>query len=353
MKTARCSLFVLASLAATASWCQPQNLHSPGDHGPALKAQICDPTALTVTHGVLFVAESCTPAIRAIDLKTNLITTLIRFKPLTVISDLKVDKDGNLIAADSVHNRVLRIKPNSGSVEVVAGTNRVNQLADPDWGFSGDGGPATKAKFSGPDGVAIDQQGNIFVSDGGNSLIRRIDAQTGIITTVVGSGKRAESGDEGPALEAGLEAPMSLAVDHDGNIYFAEDTNDSAKSRIRKVDSKTGLISTFFAEPDVYFALLLDTDGSLLVGDGKTIRRFDLKTGSAQTVAGSEGGKTGDGGPALNTRLEDTNSFVFDENGNLYICSFDSHSISRVRAKDGIIETFAGNGWPHHAHIIM
>jgi len=345
VKVTLCFLLVLANLAATHSWCQPRNLQLPGDNGPALKAEICDPTALTVTQGVLYVAEDCAPAIRAIDLKTNLITTLIRLEPQTFISDLKVDKDGNLIAVDSVIDRILRIKTKNGSVEVIAGTGH--------WGFSGDGGPATKAELNGPYGVAIDQQGNIFVSDGRNSRVRKIDAQTGIITTVVGSEKRVESGDGGPALATGLEWPGSLAVDHDGNIYFAEDTNGPAKSRIRKVDSKNGLISTFIAAPNGYFALLLDNDGSLLVGDGKTIRRFDLKTGSAHTVAGSESGMTVDGGPALNTRLEDTSSFAFDEDGNLYICDFDSHRIRRVRAKDGIIETFAGNGKPHHVHVMM
>lgn len=333
---------------------QTRELKRPGDGGPALKAEICDPTAVAISRGSLFVAEGCfyTVAVRKIDLTTGIISTLASLPPEAMLSGFAVDEGGNLIAAD-ISNRVFRISTANGSIEVIAGTGH--------FGFSGDGGPAIKAELSAPDAVALDQVGDIFVADSGNSRIRRIDARTGIITTVVGSRKRGITGDGGPALEASLENPDSIAVDRSGNLYVGQNTNDERLDRIRKVDAKTGLISTYTPTDLPHDAMLFDGQGNLVfveVGrirsvDLACIKRIDAATGVVSTIAGSTQSFSGDGGQAIKARLEDPSALAFDESGNLYIADFVSHRIRRIRSKDGVIETFAGNGEPQHAHILM
>ena len=258
-----------------------------------------------------------------------------------------MDRDGNLIGAEGTSNRILRINTIKGTLDVIAGTG--------DIGFSGDGGPATQAKFNQPYGVALDQAGNLFIADSGNSRIRRVDARTGIITTVAGSGKKeGVTGDGGTALEAGLEWPMSVAVDHAGNLYIGQNTNDPAMTRIRKVDSRTGVISTYATTVAAPLRMLFDEQGNLIFVDGHCIKRIDAATGAVRTIAGTVvEGFSGDGGPALDARFENPCALAFDESGNLYIADFVSHRIRRIRSKDNIIETFAGNGEPHHVHVML
>jgi DNA-binding beta-propeller fold protein YncE len=313
----------------------------------ALNAQICDPTAIAIARGSLFVVEGCGYpfAIRKIDLKTGAFSTLTTLLSDESIEDLAANADGNLIAADEPHGRILLINTSSGSVEGVAGTGY--------YGFSGDGGPATKADFEQPAGVALDQAGNIFVADSGNSRIRRIDARTGIITTVAGSCQKGIAGDGGLALEAGLEWPVSIAVDRAGNLYIGQDTNNPALTRIRKVDAQTGLISTYSksdAQPD---AMLFDGRGDLVFAEDSRIKRVESATGVVRTIAGSTEGFSGDGGPAVNSRLENPSALAIDESGNLYVADFVSHRIRRIFLKDGTIETFAGSGEPHHVHVSL
>jgi sugar lactone lactonase YvrE len=311
-----------------------------------LKAQICDPTAIAIARGALFVAEGCGYyAIRRIDLESGSITTLTTLPPDAFISAFAVDADGNLIAADEPFDRVLRINTNSGSVDLIAGTGH--------FGFSGDGGPAAIAEFEQPSGVAVDQAGNIFVADSGNYRIRRIDARTGVITTVVGAGKGGIAGDGGPAREAGLEWPINVVVDHAGNLFIGQNTNDESLDRIRRVDARTGMISTYLATDAQPDAMLIDGQGNLIFAKVHCIKRIDSGTGAVETIAGSVKGLSGDGGMATKARLEEPSALAFDESGNLYIADFVSHRIRRIRSKDGVIETFAGNGEPHHIHVEM
>ena len=106
-------------------------------------------------------------------------------------------------------------------------------------GFSGDGGPAPEAQLNGPFDVAFDAGGNLFLSDTFNHRIRRVDAKTGIITTVAGNGRKDFLGDGGPATEAALDEPYGIVLDRAGNLYFADRLN----RRVRKVDAN-GVIST-------------------------------------------------------------------------------------------------------------
>ncbi len=103
-------------------------------------------------------------------------------------------------------------------------------------GFSGDGGPAAEAKLNMPFDVAFDALGNLYLSDTFNQRIRKVDATSGLITTIAGSGEKGFSGDGGPATQAAMDEPYGLAIDPVGNLYFADRLN----ARVRRVDAKIG-----------------------------------------------------------------------------------------------------------------
>src|SRR5207253_1800358 len=132
------------------------------------------------------------------------------------------DGSGNLFIADYGNNRIRRMDAVSGLITTVAGDGVA--------GFSGDGGPATSASLNTPWGVAVDGSGNLFIADRSNHRIRRVDAVSGIITTVAGNGVAGFSGDGGPAVGASLHFPSGVAVDSSGNLFIADRTNQ----RIRR-----------------------------------------------------------------------------------------------------------------------
>src|SRR5580700_10470192 len=107
-------------------------------------------------------------------------------------------------------------------------------------GFAGDGGPATKALLNGPFDVCFDRAGNLYFSDTFNNRIRRVDAASGIISTVAGNGEKGFSGDGGPATKAALNEPYGVVVDRAGNLYIADRLN----RRVRRVDAASGVITT-------------------------------------------------------------------------------------------------------------
>src|SRR5919206_443626 len=127
---------------------------------------------------------------------------------------------GNLYIVDTGNHRVRKVDTD-GRISTVAGTGTA--------GFSGDGGPATRARLNAPHGIASDAAGNLYVADPQNQRIRRIDASTGTITTVAGNGARGSGGDGGPATRAALDRPRDVAVDAGGNLYVA--TEDDSRVR--------------------------------------------------------------------------------------------------------------------------
>jgi sugar lactone lactonase YvrE len=216
-----------------------------GDGGPATRARFKVPTALAFDRaGDLYVADRDNGAVRKIGKDGRIMTvagTGVRGysgdggpsvkAQLDQPYGLAFDRAGNLYVADSANNRVRRIDKR-GIITTVAGNG--------EHGYSGDGGPATKARLSDPYGLAFDAAGDLYVAEVDEGVVRRIDTK-GVITTFAGTGRLGFSGDGGPARQAKLNAPYGLAFDAAGNLYFA----DSGNGRIRRID-KRGVITTFF-----------------------------------------------------------------------------------------------------------
>lgn len=227
-------------------------------------------------------------------------------------------------------------------------------------GFSGDGGPAVKAKLNQPFGVAFDKAGNLYFSDTFNHRIRRVDVETGIITTVAGNGMKGFGGDGGKATEATLNEPYGLCFDHTDNLYIVDRLNYC----IRKVDAKTGAISTIagtggksgfggdggpatkalFREPN---GICFDGVDKLYVADvaGQRVRVVDLKTGTISTAAGNGTRvSAGDGGPVKDATFAGPRAVAFGPDKCLYVVEREGNSVRRIDFKKQTIERFAGTG---------
>ena len=225
-------------------------------------------------------------------------------------------------------------------------------------GYSGDGGPAGKAVCNEPFMCDFDSAGNLFYTEAKNHIVRRVDLATGDVTTVAGSGESGYSGDGGPATQATMKEPYSLAVDGNGDIYIVDRLN----AVIRKVDGATGMISTvagtgeegysgdggpgdqaMLREPNDCF---LDGKGGLLIADiqDQRIRRLDTDTGVISTFAGNgEKERSGDGKPALEASFLGSRAVCMDSKGNTYVAEREGNGVRKIDS-NGILSTVAGNG---------
>ena len=209
------------------------------------------------------------------------------------------------------------------------------------YGYSGDGGPATSAKINGVGGIAVDQAGNVFFSDNGNNVIRKVNT-SGIITTVVGTGTAGSLGDGGPAISAQLNHPENIVFDAAGNLYIKEPRN----GKIRKVDVAGNITTyaTIITDPLRAQAMTIDGAGNLYVNnDNDVIVEKITPAGVRTTYAGMAGtqGASGDGGPAINAELWQAYYLTTDNSGNLYISEYQGNTVRKVNDY-GIISTFAG-----------
>src|SRR5207253_6263374 len=145
---------------------------------------------------------------------------------------LAVDTSGNLFIADTANNVIREVVATTGIIQTVVGDGTPS--------YSGDGGPATSATLSNPNGIFVDASGNLFIADSGNHVIREVVATTGIIQTVAGNGAYGYGGDGGAATSATLRGPYGIFVDASGNLFIA----DSGNNVIREVVAATGIIQT-------------------------------------------------------------------------------------------------------------
>lgn len=333
-----------------------------GDEGPATDADLSDPMGIVVDRqGNLFIADTYNGRVRRVDALTGTITTVAgngksRFSgdggPATDASlgfpgGLALDAQGNLLIAESGSGRIRRVDTATGIIITLAGNGQS--------GFSGDGGPATSASLGPTYGVAVDARGDVFLDDLINDRIRRVDALTGIITTVAGNGVEGYGGDGGPATSASLNWPYSVALDDKGNLFIGDENNN----RVRRIDAATGIITTVAGNGHSVFrgegeaatsagfsplGVAVDRAGDFFIADpdNHRILRVDGKSGILTTVAG--GGDGGDHGPATDAILVAPAGIATDNSGNVFIAEPSGNRIRRIDAATGIITTVAGNG---------
>jgi sugar lactone lactonase YvrE len=249
-----------------------------------------------------------------------------------------VDASGNLFIADEWNQRIRRVEAATGVITTVAGNGTA--------GFSGDGGTATSASLARPTGVAVDAAGNLFIADQWNYRIRRVEATTGVITTVAGDGRQGFGGDGGAATSASLNTPTRVAVDGSGNLFIA----DYGNARIRRVEAASGVITTVAGNgiwgfggdggaatsANLYFpyGLAVDGSGNLFIADygNVRVRRVQAASGVITTVAGDgTRGFSEDGGAATSASLDGPLGVAVDASGNLFIADPGNQRVRRVQ----------------------
>jgi len=244
------------------------------------------------------------------------------------------DDRGNLYIADTFHHRIRRIDAGTGIITTVAGNGSE--------GFSGDGDLATKASLAQPSGIMVDKFGNLYIAESMNHRIRKVDAETQIITTIAGDGDQGEmgmgrfGGDGGLAINASLSTPGAIDIDDSGNLYIA----DGGNGRIRKIDNQTGIITTI-AGNGVYDKTQVDggnatevslcpeeitltNTGEIFILSNSRIWKMFVDAGAiiALTGTGGSGSISADGTLANEVRLWSPHGLYINENGDIFFTEF-------------------------------
>ena len=269
-----------------------------------------------------------------------------------------IGPDGGLFWCDLGTHRIMRMDLDSGRVSVIAGNATE--------GYSGDGGAAVEAQLSTPHELRFDQRGDMVFCERDNHVIRRVDMGTRMISTIAGNGERGYSGDGGPAADCVLAQPHSIAFDAPGNLYIC----DIANHRVRRIDPDTGIISTFAGTgergPAPESGRLLNEamegprsidiapDGTmyLILREGNAVYQVDTVAGTFERLAGTgELRYSGDGGPAITAtfgrpgnRLNGPKGIGYALDHKLYVVDTENHAIRMIDLNTGIITTVAGTG---------
>jgi streptogramin lyase len=263
---------------------------------------------------------------------------------------VEIGPDGALYICEVRNHRVRRLDLKTGELTTVAGSGIK--------GYAGDGGPATNAQLNEPYEVRFDKAGNMLFVEMQNHLVRRVDAKTGLISTVAGTGAKGFGGDGGPATAAQFSSPHSIALDTADNIYIA----DIANHRIRKLDAKTGIVTTIAGngerqqpvdgQPAAGKPMLgpraLYVDGDTLwiaLREGHAVWRMDLPTGMLKHIAGTgKRGFTGDNGPAKDATFDGPKGIALGPDRCVYVADTENHAIRKIDLSTGTISTVAGSG---------
>jgi uncharacterized protein (TIGR03437 family) len=323
--------------------------------GPALSAQLTYPVGIAVDgNGAVIYTERDDTRLRRVS-TTGGISTL-PVEGLVRPMGLRFDAAGNLYIADTGANVIRRMTP-TGIVTTVAGNGAA--------GFSGDGGPATAASLNGPEGMALDRAGNLYIADTFNHRVRVVAAD-GTISTFAGTGFPGSLGDGGPAGAAQMILPTDVAVDAVGAVYIA----DLGNSLIRKVSGGTistavgnsgglpprdglGATAVRLGGPtgialDAAGAIYI-TEGSIGSGsglDGGVFRVWKVFDSRIHVLAGVGARSfSGDGGPAALAQFDTPAGMAYDAAGNLYVADSKNHRVRKI-TPEGIVTTVAGNALP-------
>jgi trimeric autotransporter adhesin len=336
---------------------------------PATHASIDAPTSLAVADGHLFIIEQNRNKVLSVDLQKGTITTVAGngkkccYKDgarasevsLGFLWSLAADKLGNLFLADDDYIR--KVDTHSGEITTVAG--------DGTSGSTVEGAPALLTHFKLINGLAVDEDGNLFIADREQGKIFRLRRDTGTVHLVAGRGGHGFGGDEGFALDAILDSPESITFDKFGDLIISDFEN----CRIRRVDHETGRINTIAVTDHVGEEcskignsrpgpfpddVATDLAGNVyfLEGAMDLVLRIDAHTSTVSVLAGTgKRGFAGDGGLAINAELSNPSGLAVDSEGNVFIAEYVNNRIRRVDSKTGIITTIAGNGLPHRLDI--
>jgi uncharacterized protein (TIGR03437 family) len=331
-----------------------------GDGGYATSAGLIAPFALALdSSNNVYFAENGDSRIREINVTSLDISTVAGNGTAGFAGDgstagnaelnsptgVALDSSGNIYIADSLNYRIRKVA--SGNISTFAGNGTLS--------YSGNGGPAIQAQLNTPQGVAADGAGNLYLSDTLNNVVRKV-SPNGTIANFAGNGGAGSSGDGGAATSAQLNGPQGLAVDASGNLFIA----DTLNAKVRKV-STSGVISTVAgsgtpgyggdggaasgAQLNLPIGLAVDAVANLYIADfGNSRVRKVSASGAIATVAGNGSfGYSGDGGPAVNAQLNGPQGVAVDAAGDLFIADTVNNLIRKV-TPGGLIATVAGNG---------
>ncbi len=330
-----------------------------GVGGPATAAVIQNPQSVALdTFGNLYIADGDNDVIQKVD-TAGIITTIAgnggrgysgdggpaTNATLNSPTGLSLDMAGNIYFADNGNN-IIRVINAAGIIKTIAG----NRIA----GYTGDGGQATSAKLNWPFETAVDCKGNLFITDQNNDVIRKVN-DFGVITTFAGNGIHGYTGDEGPATDAQLLGPNGLATDTIGNLFIADTHNNV----IRKVDT-FGIITTIAgsgfggyagdggpataAQLNYPWSIGINNQGMYIADYGNSVIRKINTSGIISTVAGDGiNGYSGDGGMAINARLNHPGGMAVDKYGNFYFGDVYDYVVRKIDTSHvlaGIISVF-------------
>jgi len=323
-----------------------------GDGGAATAARLKNPEGVAIApNGDLYIADTDNHVIRRVSFVTGVISTVAgtgnpgysgdggaaTAAKLSFPEDVAVLANGDLYIADTSNHAIRKVIAASGTITTVAGTGNP--------GSSGDGGAATAAKLNSPRGIAVAANGDIYIGDRSNHKIRRVIALTGLIATFAGTGTQGYTGDGGPALLARLRTPQGIHLHTNGDIYLA----DAGNNVIRKIAALTGIITTVAGTGVVGYtgnggpataatldgpeAVHLAPSGDVYIADtgNHVIRRVQAGSGIITTIAGTgAAGFAGDGGSATAAQFNRPRGIAIASTGTYYIGDKNNHRIRKV-----------------------